>query len=98
MSDTESITSDSSSDKSSISEKDLQHTNLELYGKSIKNNFYILTEIGRGAFSIVWLAYHKIKDKFYALKVHHPSDYISAKEEKDFNNKGGKWRAYNLQR
>ena len=33
MSDTESITSDSSSDKSSISEKDLQHTNLELYGK-----------------------------------------------------------------
>jgi len=87
MSDTESITSDSSSDKSSISEKDLQHTNLELYGKSIKNNFYILTEIGRGAFSIVWLAYHKIKDKFYALKVHHPSDYISAKEEKDFNNR-----------
>ena len=54
-----SITSNSSSDVESLSDDDIieQSDNLELEG-SILNEYNILCELGRGAYSIVWLGYN----------------------------------------
>jgi serine/threonine protein kinase len=57
-----------------------QSDNLELTGKVIKN-YNILREIGRGSFSIVWLAFNITNNKFYALKVQNPSDYKAGIDE-----------------
>ena len=78
-------TSESSSSSSiSSDEGDNQDSNLNLFGKKI-NNYLIMIELGRGAFSIVWMAYNIKKNNFYALKIHHPDDYNDAKEEVKFN-------------
>ena len=77
-SDTESISSLSSD------EIDNQVDNVNLKGDSI-NGYYIIEELGRGAFSIVWLAYHHHRNKFFAFKVNHPNDFKEAVEEAKFH-------------
>ena len=47
-------------------------------------SYYIITELGRGSYSIVWLAYHKISNKFYAVKVHDLDEYKSGLDEINF--------------
>lgn len=77
-SDTESISSVSSD------EIDNQVDNINLKGDSV-NGYYIIEELGRGAFSIVWLAYHHHKNKFFAFKVNHPDDFKEAVSEAKFH-------------
>jgi serine/threonine protein kinase len=45
-----------------------------LTGEIIKN-YNVICELGRGAFSIVWLAYNITNNNFYALKVQNPSEF-----------------------
>ena len=67
----------------SISESDVsvssdenpdQSSNQDFSGKILKN-YNIISELGRGSYSIVWLAYNISDSKFYALKVQNPEDY-----------------------
>lgn len=60
-----------------------QEDNLDLYCKTI-NNYNIIYEIGRGSYSIVWLAYNINNQKFYALKVQNPSEYKEGLDEINF--------------
>ena len=64
------------SDVESISsDENVNHeNNLELTGKILKN-YNIICELGRGSFSIVWLAYSIINNNFYAVKVQDPQEY-----------------------
>lgn len=41
----------------------------------ILKNYNIISELGRGSYSIVWLAYNITDSKFYAVKVQNPEDY-----------------------
>ena len=84
-----SVQSESESDNESISsvssdEIDNQVNNINLKGDSI-NGYYIIEELGRGAFSIVWLAYNPFKNKFFAFKVNHPDDFKVAVSEAKFH-------------
>lgn len=78
INDTESVSSVSSD------EIDNQVDNLNLKGDSI-GSYYIIDELGRGAFSIVWLAFHIVKKRFYAFKVNHPNDFSEAVSEAKFH-------------
>ena len=60
-----------------------QEDNLDLYCKII-NNYNIIYEIGRGSYSIVWLAYNINNQKFYALKVQNPTEYKEGLDEIEF--------------
>ena len=64
---------------SSISSDDVQdhQDNLMLQGDIIQN-YNVICEIGRGAYSIIWLAYNIVTYKFYALKVQNPNEYKDA--------------------
>ena len=69
ISDIESESPSSDSDNESVSsvssdEVDYQVDNINLKGKLL-NGYYIIEELGRGGFSIVWLAYHVDKDNFF---------------------------------
>ncbi len=75
-SDSEVLSQSSDEDKS-------QNENLELGGKTIKN-YNIICELGRGSFSIVWLAYSILDNRFYALKVQNPSEYKDGVSEIKF--------------
>ncbi len=66
-----STNSDSSSNLSSSPD---QINNLELQGKILKN-YNIITELGRGAYSIVWLGFNISDLNFYAIKVGDPDEY-----------------------
>lgn len=70
------MSSDSSEYSESVSSDDiLDHdTNLELEGKII-NNYNVICELGRGSYSIVWLAINISNNKFFALKVQNPNEY-----------------------
>jgi serine/threonine-protein kinase SRPK3 len=57
-----------------------QSNNLQLKGK-ILNNYNIISELGRGAYSIVWLGFNITDSKYYAIKVQNPDDYIDGKDE-----------------
>ena len=81
--DTDKSSSESYVETDSIDEN-LSHTNnLELTGKTLKK-YNIICEIGRGAYSIVWLAYSIVTNKFYALKVQDPKDYADGLDEIKF--------------
>jgi serine/threonine protein kinase len=69
----------------SLSDDDIidQSDNLNLEG-SILNKYNILTELGRGMYSIVWLAYCIDNQKYYAVKVQHPNEYKSGIDENTF--------------
>lgn len=75
----------SSSENNSLSDDDIidQSDNLNLEG-SILNKYNILTELGKGSYSIVWLAYNIENSKYYAIKVQHPNEYKEGKEENKF--------------
>ena len=60
-----------------------QPDNLELTAEIIKN-YNIICELGRGSFSIVWLAFNITNNKFYALKVQNPSEYSDGLSEIKF--------------
>lgn len=92
---TSSLTSSSSSTSSSETEEALtvssdenleQEDNLELTGETIKH-YNVICEIGRGSFSIVWLALNILDNKFYALKVQNPSEYKDGVQEIKFVNR-----------
>ena len=66
------------------SDEDLdQDDNLELEGDII-NNYNVICELGRGAFSIVWLVYSIKDNKYYALKVQNPNEYKDGLSEINF--------------
>jgi serine/threonine-protein kinase SRPK3 len=51
-----------------------QGSNLDFTGKILKN-YNVISELGRGSYSIVWLAFNISDNNFYALKVQNPEDY-----------------------
>ena len=57
-----------------------QENNLDLTNDII-NKYNIITELGRGAYSIVWLGYSIDDGKYYAIKVQNPDDYSEGKDE-----------------
>jgi serine/threonine protein kinase len=73
----------STSISESSDENNSQDENLELSHK-ILNHYNILYELGRGAYSIVWLAYNINTQKFYALKVQNPTEYKDGVDEINF--------------
>ena len=60
-----------------------QNQNLDLTGE-ILNTYNIICELGRGSFSIVWLAYNISNNNFYAIKVQDPSEYDAGISEIKF--------------
>ena len=78
---------DESSILSLSSDENLEQTNnLQLEGGIIKN-YNIICELGRGSFSIVWLAYNITNNLFYALKIQNPSEYKDGLDEIRFVSK-----------
>jgi len=69
----------------SLSDDDIvdQSDNLEL-GGSVLDKYNILTELGRGMYSIVWLAYSIENKNYYAIKVQHPNEYKEGVSENNF--------------
>lgn len=59
---------------------DNQDSNLQLSGLTLRN-YNVITEIGRGAYCIVWLVYNIEDKQFYAMKVQHYEDYEEGLEE-----------------
>lgn len=74
--------SDDDVSTSSISsdEKDYQENNLQLKGCILKN-YNIISELGRGSYSIVWLAYNIEDNKYYAIKVQNSEDFKDGLDE-----------------
>jgi serine/threonine protein kinase len=74
-----------SSDELSLSDDDIKdhNENLDLEG-TIINNYNILCELGRGSYSIVWLAYDISTLKYVAIKVQDSCDYKAGRAENDF--------------
>lgn len=75
-------TSDSELSTSS-DEVDYQENNLQLEGKILRE-YNIITELGRGSYSIVWLGYNIKDKKYYAIKVQHSDDFKSGLDEAKF--------------
>lgn len=74
----------SESEVSLSSDEDLsQDDNIDLEG-GIINNYNVICELGRGAFSIVWLVYCIKDNKYYALKVQNPQEYKDGLSEISF--------------
>lgn len=67
----------------SSDEDKTQTNNLDLTGKIIKN-YNVICELGRGSFSIVWLAFSIQSNSFYALKVQNPSEFKDGQDEIKF--------------
>ena len=66
---------DSESDISvSSDENTSQGSNIDFRGKILKN-YNIISELGRGSYSIVWLGYNIQTNRFNALKVQNPEDF-----------------------
>ena len=76
--------SDESSDLSDSSDQACNFSNnLDLNGK-ILGNYNIIHEIGRGGYSIVWLALHIGTQKYFALKVQEPDSFKDGMDEVQF--------------
>lgn len=86
--DSNSETSNSESSDISLSDDDvMEHTNnLDLEG-CIINKYNILSELGRGTYSIVWLAYNIELSQYFAIKVQHPNEYKDGVNENSFMKK-----------
>ena len=79
--------SNESNETSESSDQDIDYSdNLDLES-NILRNYNIIYEIGKGAYSIVWLAYSIITNKFYALKVQDPNNFKDGMDEVLFVNK-----------
>jgi serine/threonine-protein kinase SRPK3 len=70
----------SSSKCSSFESSSEENNNIDLTGDTI-NNYNIITCIGKGSYSRVWLAYNIGDEKYYALKVQNPKDFDEGKDE-----------------
>jgi len=79
----ESECSDSEYLSVSSDEDKTQSNNLDLTGKIIKN-YNVICELGRGSFSIVWLAFSIKSNNFCALKVQNPSEFKDGQSEIKF--------------
>jgi serine/threonine-protein kinase SRPK3 len=55
-------------------------TNIDLHGDII-NNYNVITKLGSGSFSNVWLVFSIKDNNFYALKVQNYDDYDEGKDE-----------------
>lgn len=78
------IESSSNNEESLSSDEDMEHTNnLQLTGEILKD-YNIICELGRGSYSIVWLAFNIVDNKFYALKVQDPKEYKAGVDEIKF--------------
>jgi serine/threonine protein kinase len=76
-----------SSTVSSSSDNNLEHSNnLELKCTKLRH-YFIIDELGRGSFSIVWLCYNNMNKKFCAIKVQDPNEYKSGIDEIKFVSK-----------
>lgn len=76
--------SDSNYSESESVDDEIDHDdNLELEGKTLLH-YNILTELGRGAYSIVWLGFNIENNKFYAIKVQNPNEYKLGISENKF--------------
>ena len=78
-SETSSCSSDTDSSVSS-DEVDQHDENLRLEGLTLRN-YNIITEIGRGGYAIVWLAYNVQNGKFSAIKIQNHMDYKDGLDE-----------------
>jgi len=78
----------SSESNMSLSDDDIidQTDNLDIEG-SILNKYNILTQLGKGSYSIVWLAYNIENSKYYAIKIQHPNEYKQGHAENKFMKK-----------
>ena len=74
--------SSSSESESSVSSDEIdQHDeNLQLEGLTLRN-YNIITEIGRGGYAIVWLAYNIQNGKYSAIKIQNHMDYRDGLDE-----------------
>jgi serine/threonine protein kinase len=78
------MSSESEYSESVSSDEILDHDmNLELNGMII-NNYNIICELGRGSYSIVWLAFNISNNNFFALKVQNPNEYKDGLDEIKF--------------
>lgn len=79
------MSENSSESNISLSDDDIndQNDNLDLAG-CILDKYNILTELGRGMYSIVWLAYCIENQNYYAIKVQHPDEYKEGTNENTF--------------
>jgi len=69
-----------SSNNSSYLSSDESNNNIDLTGDII-NKYNIISAIGKGSYSRVWLAYNIADEKYYALKVQNPEDLNDGKDE-----------------
>ena len=69
----------SSSQGSSSDDEDIIIKNLT--GQLLDNRYFLIKNIGAGAFATVWLSYHIPDRKFFAIKVQNSEDYDAAMEE-----------------
>lgn len=68
-------TTDSYSEVSTSSDENTNlNSNIDFTGKLL-NTYNIISELGSGAYSRVWLGYNIETDKFKAIKVQNPEDY-----------------------
>lgn len=63
-----------------VSDTESFKTNIDLHGDII-NNYNVITKLGSGTFSHVWLVYSIKDNKYYALKVQNFDDYEEGKDE-----------------
>lgn len=61
-------------------ESDTYKTNIDLHGDII-NNYNVISKLGSGSFSNVWLVFSIKDNNFYALKVQNYDDYEEGKDE-----------------
>ena len=59
---------------------DSEQQNIDLHG-DILENYNIITELGSGAYSRVWLGFNMQDNKYYAIKVQNSDDYEDGKDE-----------------
>ena len=59
---------------------DSEQQNIDLNG-DILENYNIITELGSGAYSRVWLGFNVQDNKYYAIKVQNSDDYEDGKDE-----------------
>lgn len=74
--------STSSSKISNLSNDELSSSDdIDLSGEIIGNNYVLIYKLGRGSYSTVWLAYHRVIKMFYAIKIQNSRDYEDGLEE-----------------
>jgi serine/threonine-protein kinase SRPK3 len=68
------------SNNSSLISSSSENNNIDLTGDII-NNYNIISSLGKGSYSRVWLAFNISDNKYYALKVQNPDDFADGKDE-----------------